>query len=130
MFDLLRFVRLETAARRGDHKRFFERYRRSVFGGRYRLLADILHARMILKSGKSGEAVVEFKRLYSLVTKFKYYNVDTRKYLANYVYYYTHIAHGVEGFFMSASERPLDIEKVNAYVRSAFYHPVAYWGQL
>ena len=81
---------------------------------------------MLLESGNKREAEVEFKRLYSLVTKFKYYNVDTRKYLANYVYYYTHIAHGVEGFFMNASERPLDIEKVNAYVKSAFYHPVAY----
>jgi hypothetical protein len=126
MMGFVRFVWLEIAARKGYVSWFYTLYKKNKFGEKYGLLADIMHAKVKLVEGKTAESVSEFNAAYDRLTKFRYFNVDTKIYIANYIYYHQAIAAGITRFRINPRERPLNINNVSRYMIFAFYHYESY----
>ena len=126
MLKFLKFVKLEGMARTGKYEPFLAYYYSRKFGEKYQLLADILRAFVIYKMGKHEQSESEFKELYGRILRYKYFNDDTKIYIANYIFYYTHIAHGIDEFYLNTTERPLRIRNVNSYIKYAFFHNTEY----
>ena len=122
MIDLLRFIWLENLARRNKYLEFKRRYSPDMFGEKYQILADILNARMMILSGKNENAEVILRDLYRKFKNYRYFNIDTRIYISNYIYHYTYVAHGILSFRINPKERPLNHKKVNRYIKAAFFH--------
>ena len=125
MLNFWRFLRLESAARNRRWKAVRNYHSKTRFGNKYQILADLLEARADLELGNSISAERKFNKIYQSLISYSYYNKDTLIYISNYVYYFSHIAAGKNNFRIG-TDRPLNINSVNRYMRAVFFHNTDY----
>ena len=125
MLNFWRFLRLESAARNRRWKAVRNYHSKTRFGNKYQLLADLLEARADLELGNTISAERKFSEIYHGLISYSYYNKDTLIYISNYVYYFSYIAAGKNNFRIG-TDRPLNINSVNRYMRAVFFHNTDY----